>query len=76
MKDRRAYYVFVALFFAALMDLYFWSRVLAGDNRYICSTNPKNFGCNSDLGIALTLAIGIAAVLVGLVARFVSRRKS
>jgi len=77
MKDRRIYFVFVALFFAALLDLYFWSHVLSGDNRYGCSTsNPRHVGCDSDLGLALTIAIGIVAVLVGLVARFISLRKS
>jgi hypothetical protein len=77
MKDRRIYFIFVALFFAALLDLYFWSHVLAGDNRYGCSTsNPRHLGCDSDLGTALTIAITILAVLVGLVVRFISVRKS
>ena len=76
MNDRRAYFVFVALFLAALLDLYFWSHILGGDDRYGCATiNPRQIGCSSDLGMAITIAIGIVAVLAGLVARFISRRR-
>ena len=76
MKDRRIYFVYVALVIAALLDLYFWSHVLSGDNRYGCSTgNPRRIGCDSDFGLALTIAIGIIAVLAGLVVRFISNRR-
>ena len=73
MKGRRAFLIFIALFFAALIDLYFWSHVFSGDNRMWCSTNPRNFGCPSDLGLALTIGIGILAILAGFAARFFAR---
>jgi hypothetical protein len=75
-KDRRIYAVFVTLFFAALMDMYFWSHVLVGDNRMWCSANPRNIGCPSDLGLAITIGIGVLAVVAGLAARFFARRRA
>jgi hypothetical protein len=77
MKGRRVYFIFVALFFAALLDAYFWTHVFSGDNQLWCPTNnPRQIGCYSDFGLAATLAIGIIAVLAGLAARFVSRWKA
>jgi hypothetical protein len=76
MKDRRIYFILVVLFFVALLDLYFWSHVLSGDNRYGCSIPiPGTLVATVTSEQALTLAVTIIAVLVGFAVRFISNRR-